>query len=174
MQQQAELSLIAEQSQLSFHTAKRNMSILKSSKNAQKSIWDIKNIFFPKNKTSLPIAKMSPSGQLISNQNELQKLYLEHFCFRMRNRPILPGMEDYQDRVEKQFQNILKSTKTLSIPDWTMHDLDKVLKSLKISQSPDRMELVNELFSPRNVGSDLKLSLLRLFNIIKNTIIVEF
>ena len=56
----------------------------------------------------------------------------------------------------------------MKFPDWTLADLDKVLRSLKRSQSQDNMELVNELFMTNNIGFNLKVSLLKLFNGIKN------
>ena len=59
-------------------------------------------------------------------------------------------------------------TKNISIPDWTMKDLENALRTLKISQSQDTMCLVNELFLPKNIGANLKTSLLIFFNAIKN------
>ena len=126
-------------------------------------------MFFPKIKPPLTIAKRNVCGQLITNPRELKKVYLDHFIFRMRDRPILPGMEQYQNYVEIKFQEILRKTKDVSVPDWTMQDLDRVLNKLKISQSPDRMNLVNELFILKNIGEDLKTSLLMFFNKIKNS-----
>ena len=99
-------------------------------------------------------------GQLITSPNELKSVYLNHLMFRMRNRPILPGMEQYQLDVEHEFKILLNTTKDISIPDWTMKELDAVLKTLKISQSPDTMNIVNELFILKNIGADLKTSLL--------------
>ena len=60
-------------------------------------------------------------------------------------------------------------TKANKYPDWTIDDLNKAIKSLKSSQSQDTMGVVNELFMIQNIGSDLKLSILQIFNIIKKT-----
>ena len=79
----------------------------------------------------------------------------------MRKRPIL---KKYQ-----KFSEILKITSKNKFSDWTIENLDKVLKTLKKSQSPDSMGLVNELFMQENIGEDLKISLLHLFNKIKNS-----
>ena len=51
--------------------------------------------------------------------------------------------------------------------DWTMKDLNKVLKSLKKNKARDPMGWPNELFRLENVGKDLKCSLLKLMNGIK-------
>ena len=164
----AENQLRMDQHNRDINLIRRNMSILKKSKNSQKNIWDLKKIFFPKNKPQLPAAKRNLSGQIITNPNELRSIYLEHFVFRMRKRPILPGMEQYQLNVENNFQCLLNETKTNTSSDWTLQDLDKVLKSLKINQSQDTMCLVNELFILKNIGTNLKTSLLLFFNKIKN------
>ena len=49
-----------------------------------------------------------------------------------------------------------------------MVDLDIVLKSLKSNKAMDPMGLVNELFQPKNVGTDMKEAILRLANGVKN------
>ena len=116
----------------------------------------------------MPAAKKNLNGQIITNPSELKTIYREHFVFRVRKRPILPGMEKYQENVENNFKKILNETKTNTFPDWSMQDLEKVLKSLKINQSQDTMCLVNELFILKNIGDNLKTSLLLFFNKIKN------
>ena len=49
--------------------------------------------------------------------------------------------------------------------DWTMDDLEKVLKSLKSNKARDAHGHVYELF--KRGGQDLKISLLKLFNLVK-------
>ena len=80
----------------------------------------------------------------------------------------MPGLEQYEREIESSFNQILNETKNVSIPDWTMKDLECALKALKVSQSQDTMGLVNELFIPKNISSNLKTSLLIMFNTIKN------
>ena len=70
---------------------------------------------------------------------------------------------------KNRFQEALKITSKNRAPDWKIEDLEKVLKSLKRSQSQDSMGTVNELFMLENIGNDLKMSLLQLFNKIKNS-----
>ena len=85
----------------------------------------------------------------------------------MRSRPILPGLESYQKNIEREFQDILSITKENNFPDWTLQDLNKVLKSLKKNQSQDTMGLSNEIFMHENIGMDLRKSVLLLCNNIK-------
>ena len=81
----------------------------------------------------------------------------------------MSNLKNYQIEIEKKFQRILKVTQNVKYPDWSIGDLDKVLKTLKKSQSQDSMEMVNELFLFNNIGTDLKSSLLSFFNGMKNT-----
>ena len=58
---------------------------------------------------------------------------------------------------------------------WNENDLEKVLKELKKNKSRDPHGLINELFKPGVIGSDLRGSLLSLLNGIKdNCHIPEF
>ena len=54
-------------------------------------------------------------------------------------------------------------TKKVS-PDWTLKDLNLVLKKLKNNKSRDPTGLINEIFKPGVIGQDLKLGMLKLFN----------
>ena len=116
----------------------------------------------------MPVAKRNLTNQIVTNPCELKKVYVNHFKHRMRKRPILPKFKNYENKIEKRFSEILKITKENQFPDWTLKNLETVLKSLKQSQSQDSMGLVNELFMIQHIGDDLKLSLLQLFNKIKN------
>ena len=53
-------------------------------------------------------------------------------------------------------------------PDWTLKDLNKVLKLLKKEKARVPMGWPNELFRSENAGDDLKKSILNLMNCIKN------
>ena len=53
-----------------------------------------------------------------------------------------------------------------------MNELEKVLKNLKNEKSKDFNGYINELFKEGVVGSDLKLSLLMMFNEMKNQVTI--
>ena len=128
-----------------------------------------KIIFFPKIRPSNPVAKRDLSNKIITNPIQLKKLYAKHFQHRMRKRPMLSELKNYEQAVQTKFSEVLSLTNKNKFPDWNMKNLEDVLKSLKRSQSQDSMGLVNELFMLGYIGHDLKLSLLQLFNKIKNT-----
>ena len=46
----------------------------------------------------------------------------------------------------------LKEAFQIKTPDWTMDDLEEVLKQLKLNKSQDPMGYSNELFKPNNAG----------------------
>ena len=116
------------------------------------------------------MAKKNIKGQLITNHSELKKLYLDHFKFGLRERPMLSKYLNYEQRTEEEFKSILLKTKQNILEDWTELDLDNVLKCIKLKQSQDSKGWANEIFSYKNIGNNLKESLLLLCNKIKNTL----
>ena len=50
-------------------------------------MWKVKRKIFPKNRESLPLAKIDFDGKLITSQNKLKSLYLETFIHRLRSSP---------------------------------------------------------------------------------------
>ena len=169
LQNKAEELLRRQEAINHMNVIKNNINSIKNSKNSQSAIWKVKGNIFPKIKPPLPVAKRNLAGKLITNSEELKKVYLKHFHHRMRNRPILNKYQKYKNNIEKEFSETLKLTKNINFPDWDIRDLDLVLKALKKSQSPDHMGFINELFMPNNIGEDLKISMLHFFNSIKNT-----
>ena len=158
--------------------AKENIRFLKEqvdklerdSKNFNNNVWKVRDKLFPKKGESLPTAKYDKEKQLITNHEELKDLYLEHFAHRLRQRPIISELSEYKDEVEKEFESLLEVTKQVKSDEWCIEDLDKVLKTLKPKQSQDAHGIANELFLPNNIGDDLKLSLVKMCNKIKNEI----
>ena len=52
--------------------------------------------------------------------------------------------------------------------EWTILDLKKVFKNLKINKSRDHEGFINEIFKECVIGTDLRNSLLIMFNKMKN------
>ena len=128
-------------------------------------IWNIKKKIMPKNKASLPAAKIDVHGNLVTEPNALKKLYLETFQHRLRNRP---SKKDYAE-IEK-LQEILCEKRLLwtadeKAPDWTEKEVREALKSLKNNKAKDPLGYINELFKTQ--GEDLVKSLVLMMNKIK-------
>ena len=56
--------------------------------------------------------------------------------------------------------------------DWTLDQLDIILKNLKKDASRDLHGYANEIFAPKVAGTDLKIALLTLMNNIKDQQII--
>ena len=146
---------------------KKNLNEINHNPNSkQTGIWKVKTKFFPKKMTTLPTAKYNKNGQIITGKVELKQIYLEHFHHRLRERPIRPDLEQYKKEIENEFESILNSTTENKYQDWNSDDLKKVIKSLKKSQSPDALGMVNEMF--KNCGENMFESIPILCNKIKN------
>ena len=171
-----EALLKKEEAKINMEKLRQNIKILNQNiSSKQQNIWKVKNKFFNKIKPSLPIGKKNLSNKIVTEKMELKKVYSKHFQHRMRSRPIMTKFRSYEANIEKKFKEALLVTKGMIFPDWTICDLERVLKSLKRNQSQDTFELVNELFMIENIGSNLKDSLIFLFNGIKNnTCIPDF
>ena len=109
---------------------------------------------------------------MITNQSELKELYLDHFSHRLRQRPIVSELKQYENEIEEEFESLLEETKKVKTDDWSLEDLNKVLKSLKRKQSHDSNGLANELFRPENRGDDLKISLVKMCNEITRELVI--
>ena len=168
----AESDLMKDNASINYEKILKSLQTLNGDKNKQNSVWKLKHNFFPKIKPPLPVAKKNLFGKVVTNPKALKKLYIEHFAHRMRQRPILPSLKSYQKTVEEDFYELLKISKMNKSPDWTLDDLNKVLRSLKRNQSQDTMEFSNEIFLNDNIGSDLRKSVLLLCNNIKNNITI--
>ena len=68
-------------------------------------------------------------------------------------------------------ETLLETAKEKSQP-WKMEDLDKVLKKLKCKQSVDMKGHSNKIFHAKNIGNDLKESILIICNKIKDNNVI--
>ena len=66
---------------------------------------------------------------------------------------------------------VIKQRKT---NNWTLDDLDKVIKGLKKNQSIDPNGMLNETFLPNVMGIDLKSGLLSLMNGVKSEMVIPY
>ena len=131
-------------------------------------MWKIKNLVVPKERDP-PMAKLDLKGNLITEPDSLKNLYLDTYKDRLKNRDIADGLEDIRCLKEDLWSRRLKLAEKQKTPDWTMNQLDKVLKSLKPNKARGPDGLINELFHPNIAGTDLKNSVLKLMNQIKTT-----
>ena len=144
-----------------FNQVKEQFSMLTNSNDSFCSIglWKIKKKVFPKHSKPLPVAKVDSGGRVVTTPEELKKLYLNTYVQRLRHRPIRPELKYLESLKTELFYKRLELVKYKTIEHWTLEDLRVVLKSLK-NKSRDPRDLINELFKPENIGSDMECSLL--------------
>ena len=99
--------------------------------------------------------KKDKEGDLITNPDKLKEIYLDAYTERLKHRVMVPELLKLKTLREELFQQRLQLAKKNRSPDWTVEDLDKVLVRLKDEKASDLTGLVNELFSSKNIGSDL-------------------
>ena len=100
-------------------------------------MWAVKKKVFPKNPSSLPVAKKDVDGKVISSHQDLKHLYLETFVHRLRYRAIRDDYEVLITLKETLCNARIVLSKMNKSPPWTAADLHKVLSSLKNNKSRD-------------------------------------
>ena len=133
-------------------------------------VWNVKKKEFPKVATIPPAAKIDVNGRLVTDPENLKKLYLDTFTHRLRQRPV---KEDYSE-IYKLQQGLLEKRLLISrenkSDEWTEEDILKTLNSLKNGKCKDPLGLINEIFKPPTAGTDMVKSLSLMMNRIKNEV----
>ena len=133
----------------------------------RKKVWQVLKNRFPKTSHSVPVGKKDSKGKIITNHEQLKQLYMKTYRQRMRNRPMKDKLKHMQDLKNKLFEVRLELSKRHKSKPWQLVHLEVVLKSLKKNKSRDPNGWINELFTDGVLGHDLKISLLYIFNKIK-------
>ena len=110
---------------------------------------------------------LDAKGNLITTNKALEQLSMDMYRERLRSNQINENLKIHQVQRENLWQKRFEEAQRNVTPDWTMQDLEVVLKQLKNKKSRDPLGLANELFKPENAGEDLKLALLKMSNEIK-------
>jgi hypothetical protein len=137
-------------------------------------VWKLLDKLCPKLAPSLPTAKKDHSGKIISESEELNKLLSKEYKERLRTRPLRPDFRHLDRRRRRIFKMKMKIAEATSSKLWTMSDLEAALRDLKTDKSRDPEGLINEIFKKDIIGEDLKLSLLFMFNKIKQNKLIPF
>ena len=127
--------------------------------------WSLKKKLAPKNTIDPPMAKKDAKGKLVTDKAELEKLYLETYMERLKANTMVEGLENLEEMKEFLYQMRLELCKGRKSRKWNIEDLEKVFKCLKNNKARDAHGHTYELY--KNGGSDLKSSLLKLVNLVK-------
>ena len=140
---------------------------------SQTGMWKVRRKLFP-TVTEPPTAKRDSFGNLITAAKPLKDLYLRTYVHRLRTRQMKDEMLELEQLKTRLWEGRLDLSKSRKSKPWTMTQLDTVLKSLKLNQTRDPNEMINEIFRPPIIGQDLKLALLCLMNGIKDNMELPF
>ena len=130
-------------------------------------MWKLLKRLWPKH-NSKSTAKRNHVGKIISGPNEIKSLLSKEYKERLRKRPPRPDMAEILNIREKMFQKRLKLAQEIKSPEWTIGNLEIALAKLKNNKSRDFEGYCNEIFKNNVIGSDLKMSLLMMFNRMKS------
>ena len=132
------------------------------------SLWKLKKHLFPQSRDP-PTAMQDPkSGNLLTNEENIKEAAMYTYKKRLENKPMKKSLEHIKIAKEKLCKKRMEVARNNKTPEWSMEDLNKVLKQLKTNKSRDPLGLCNELFRLEVAGDDLKLALLKLMNKIKD------
>ena len=112
-----------------------------------------------------PAAKKDEFGNLVTDREELEDLYIPTYQNRLQPNPISDKYVELKNLKEYLFNIELKLSKSQISKSWSIEDLSKALKSFKNNKARDEHGHIYELF--KYGGSSIKLSLLKLFNLVK-------
>ena len=133
----------------------------------QLKTWKLRKKIAPKNIQDGPSAKLNKKGDLITEKSELERLYLETYLDRLTPNPVFEELKDIVELKDLLFDLRMNMCSQVKSRDWDMSDLDKVLKGVKNNKARDAHGHIFELF--KLGGHDLKLSLIKMFNLTKKT-----
>ena len=130
-------------------------------------VWKLLKSIGPRFNNLVPIAKRNHRGKIISNSDQIKILLAKEYKQRLRARPKRSDLGNLIIRRNEIFKLQMKIAERNKNQDWNLSDLEKALKDLKNNKSRDHAGFVNEIFKPGVIGSDLKKSLLTMFNSLK-------
>ena len=134
---------------------------------SQNGMWKIRKKLHPSKQVDPPMAKKDAKGNVITAPHLLKKLYLDTYKDRLRHRDMKQEFEQVYYLKTELWDRRLEWLRTVKSPNWSADDLEKVLKKMKNDKSRDPHGLINEIFKPGVIGSNLQAGLLYLANGVK-------
>ena len=137
-------------------------------------MWKLLKKIWPKYE-SKSTAKKNYKGEIISNPSDLKVLLAQEYKERLRKRPMKIEMKSIMIEKQKIFNMKINLAINNKSPDWSLKELEQALDNLKNNKSRDCEGFSNEIFKQSVIGTNLKMSLLVMFNKMKeNSLIPKF
>ena len=127
-------------------------------------MWKQVKKIFPKILKSVPSGIKNHLGKIVTKTSSVKQIIMRKYKIRLRKRPSGPGIENIMKIKEENSRRIINLCREVKTPPWTAEELAKVSKSLKNNKCRDPNGLINKLFKPGVIGTDLQIALLDLFN----------
>ena len=136
------------------------------------NIWKEFRKAYPKKQRPVPTGVKNFHGKVVTNPNEKKQVTLKHFTHRMRKRPTHEDVKEIANIEESTFKMRIEFASENKSSEFTMNELEIALKSLKTGKSKDFNGYICELFKSGVAGTDLKESLVMMFNHMKNDLVI--
>ena len=91
-------------------------------------MWKLKQNIWPKKHETLPTGKFNNQGHMVTDHEELKKLYASEFKERLGARPTNPDFFAIQKHKDIIFESKMKNVSEKKSVDWTIKELETVLK----------------------------------------------
>ena len=104
-----------------------------------------------------PTAMKDEFGNLVTNQKEILELSLQHHKNVLKNRSIKDDLKKHEKEREQLAVLRMEEASKNKTPDWTLDDLEVVLKGLKNKKCRDPLGYINEIFKSDVCGDNLKM-----------------
>ena len=134
------------------------------------NVWREMKKAYPKKLKPLSTGVKNIEGKVITNPDEKKNIILKHFLHRMRRRSTKEEFKEIININEDTFRLRIEMSKSKKSDPISMNELNKALKSLKLGKTRDPQSWVCELFKDGIIGTDLRMSLLMMFNKVKDEV----
>ena len=92
------------------------------------SLWKLKKHLFPQSRDP-PTAMQDPkSGNLLTNEENIKEAAMYTYKKRLENKPMKKSLEHIKIAKEKLCKKRMEVARNNKTPEWSMEDLNKVLK----------------------------------------------
>ena len=103
-------------------------------------LWKLKSKLRPKF-NDYPTAILDTHGNLATTKEEIQNATVNHYKDVLRNRPILPNLEEHKVQREELCNMRIDKARKNKTPRWTEDDVTIVIKGLKRKNLETHMDI---------------------------------
>ena len=82
---------------------------------------------------------LDTDGNLVTSVSKIEKITLDVYASGLKKRPMTENLSNPKNQKENLYNLRLELAKRNKSPAWTMEDLEKVLRDLKMNKSRDPM-----------------------------------